>query len=737
MKNRIVSKREKDNSDLVNALQSPSERMLTSLLEDYLGKNNPPDLTFKVLAQLNENGIQSDRQRDVDWDLAMRSASNDLATGTGVVIPPPVVLNRVPDGELTDWIRRGIWVATALAASVFFALFIPNAYKTWSTGNNPTPIVKEDAPRKVEDKAPSLAQENPADRSLPQFTQPEVVSTNAMTGNTEKPKPQTPNGRYSPSNVAANAMKDSDVVSVIDSQLSYLWKRLGLAPTAEVQMDVWLDRTAIAILGRQATAAEKEAFRLNKSESKAVHFVDSLVSSGEFPRYWSQRLAEHYLGRRLRTNRDISASEQSFVDMLEEAVSQKAFVGEIERNLIAPAVLGNNVDSVVLKDASAFWLAETMERAASVQRELVENGSMVKKRDARDEAILGVSRQVMRLSGNPSLVCSQCHVDETGSSDLRGYIAMSEAKRAGGGIPFWNVPASLSGLNLVYKDSERTLRVEAAKEFFYEDSDGRMKLAKAGPPTLGRNASASESLGAWFIGSSEPRRALVDMVWNQVFQQPLVPAIGLSEDEGLSERMDLRDLLANQMQLRNADLGSLVRWVVLSKATKLEGLKTDANWYLKSPESQIVASQKQMRMFAGYPRSESVQVDSGKLSMNKVNSWIAQKRSFQKSEATLAQPGSAPSITKGVSPLKLDYSQDQVRYLISVEDPYSQIKAVSDRLAKSSMPWSMALEHVYLATDARFPTRSERDDATKLLETARNDRMKTIVMIVNARLGSW
>ena len=191
------------------------------------------------------------------------------------------------------------------------------------------------------------------------------------------------------------------------------------------------------------------------------------------------------------------------------------------------------------------------------------------------------------------------------------------------------------------------------------------------------------------------------------------------------------------MQLRKADLGGLVRWIVLSKAMRLEGLRTDAPWYFKSTESQIAVTQKQMRIFAGYPRLESVNLESGKLPMGKVASWMDQKRSIQKSDAALAQGSNSAGNSKGVKPLKLDYSEDQVRYLISVDQPYSQVKAVSDRWAKSTMSWPMILEHAYLATDARLPTRVERDEAAKLLEASGQDRMKTLVMLVNARLGSW
>ncbi len=744
MRNRIVNNPENNESEIP---VGPSDQMLSALLKDFLCDLSPPDLKSKVIAKLGSIGTENGSKNQVDFDYAVQSASKDMSNGYGVVIPPPVSIVRSNGRELSHWVRRGVIVAAALAAAAVGVILLPDAMKVWNVdssrlevANEPTKsIPDENAPVVATDKTLNVVDERVVRSALPQVVPTESAPTDLDKRNSlfpsspDLPPPQTI--------VAANAMKDHEVVRVIDDQLSYLWQRVGMSPVGEIQMDRWLDRTSVAVLGRPATSAEKEAFRSNKSESKIFNYVDSLVASEEFARNWSNRLAQHYLGKRLRATRDLAAWERAFVDWLEESVSKKAFIGDLESQLIAGPNEGEG-GAVIRKDAAAFWLAETMERSASVQHELVDSGSLLKKREPRDESLIGVSRQLMRLSGNPSMICSQCHTDETGSSDLRGYLAMSKVKSSGGSSSFWSVPASLSGLSLVIQDSERTLQSDTLRDFFYEDAEGRMKLARVGPPSLTKASlmkasNDKQSLATWFVASSEPRRALVDMVWNEVFQQPLVPGVGLSEEEGLSERVDLRDLLASQMQLRKADLGTLVRWVVLSKPLRLEGFKTDAPWYLKSTLSQMAASQKQMRIFAGYPRLESVQVESGRLPVGKVASWIVQKRSFQKSDATLAQGTNAASSNRGDNSLKLDYSEAQVRYLISIEQPYSQIHALSDRLAKSSMPWQMLVEHAYLATDARFPTRNERDEAAKLLETLGKDRLKTLVMVVNARLGSW
>ena len=144
-----------------------------------------------------------------------------------------------------------------------------------------------------------------------------------------------------------------------------------------------------------------------------------------------------------------------------------------------------------------------------------------------------------------------------------------------------------------------------------------------------------------------------------------------------------------------------------------------------------------MRLFAGFPATDSLLPESGKLTSGKIATWMNQKRSYQNADAALAQGSAKQPQANNPKPIKVDYTDDQVRYFVSVDQPYSQLRMLSERWAVSSMNWQMLLEHAYLATDARLPTRSERDEGNKILESAGKDRAKTLVMIMNARLGSW
>ncbi len=750
--------------------RNPRDVMLSVLLDDFLGGKKPPDLRPKILAKLEKlatgkalsipSGLENALCSSSEHDEAIQAASLEIENGYGTMIPSaPVEMAEAVDDDFGLWIRRGVFLVVALAAAILGVVFLPDALKSRNATNRQTEITKNDArpdntnsdpssPFLLKDtpnresgireeslaKAPSKLENNLQQKDTLVDRLPESIASQSVVPS----KQVLPliDSNNSTTNVVLKVMSTGEVVGIIDNQLNYLWDRVGRTAAPNVSTDVWLDRVAVAILGRQATAAEKESFRSNKDESRVLRYVDNLVSSDDFSRYWSIKLAEHYLGKRISSSRERTLMEDAFVHWLEESLVQKRFIGDIERQMIDGQKNGWDGQNV-RTDPAAYWLAETMERAATNQRDSVELVPANKKHQPREESLIGVSRQLMRLSGNPSMVCSQCHVDETSNSDLRGYISMSKTQATGGLSTFWSVPANLSGLTLLSQTAVRKLRSEPRRDYFFEDGEGKMKLAIAAPPSL-RKGKVSTTLGEWFSSSDEPRRAIVEMVWGQVFKQPLVLVTGLSEDEGLSERVDLRELIASQMQLQNADMGTLVRWIVLSKTLRLEGPKMDAPWYLKSTDSQIADAQKQMRMFAGFPVTHSVVAESGKLPSGQVALWIDQKRSFQRADAaTLAQGANSKLPGKTRNPTKLDYSEDQVRYLVSIEEPYSQLKALADRWGKSAMTWQMLIEHTYLATDSRFPSRSERDEANKLLEASGQDRARTLVMIVNARLGSW
>jgi hypothetical protein len=386
-------------------------------------------------------------------------------------------------------------------------------------------------------------------------------------------------------------------------------------------------------------------------------------------------------------------------------------------------------------DPAAFWLADILERSEVDGLESSEHLSK-KPLEQKNVGLVAAARQTMRIGGNASMVCSQCHDGESGNEDFNNYLASTQTVR--GQDSFWKVPASLSGMSLDRRvPGVRALKVVKSPEYFFEDAEGRLKLAVAGPPTQISGNTTRSTLADWFRSSVEPRRAMVELVWNEVFKQPLFPIFGLTEEEGNSDRADLRDFLASQMQTGERDLGALIRWMVLSSAFRVDGQKMDSPWYLKATAEQIAEAQKQTRLFASFVSSESPILDLKWTSMNQVATWVKANRSYELNNQALAQGAISPTSPNSLPKTnKPNYSEDQVRFLVSVSKPYRKVSEIADRLAASQMSWPMLLEHAYLVSDSRFPTQNERDESEKLLKAVEQDRAKTLVMIINARLGS-
>ncbi|MCY2980153.1 MAG: DUF1549 domain-containing protein [Planctomycetota bacterium] len=751
----------------------PAEIILSNLLNDVVCEHIPPDLTNRIVTQFNRvtaaesassttNSPATLQERSgssfslSDYDEAVAFAESELARGYGLIIPPPVDNTesryQLADKQLSVWIQRGTMLVAALAACVLAVLLIPPGLQTKPTGapqNKDIAVLQMDQATRVDQTtvppqvsnqpnsiAVTVADPDSNDRPFPNERQIANAPDNRV-DNAYKPQnsPIIAPNIHEPSS-PSKRMLDKEVIGIIDDQLKHLWKRVGVTPQPNIKTELWLERSALAIVGRLPTDAEKEAFRINKSENRNVEYVDKLIASQEFSKRWSELVAGHYLGKRVVGVRSQPGPQLSFVKWIADSLSNKVFVGDIEREMISGPSSDPVVESPSLRtDPAAFWLADILERSEVDHRESSEHLSK-KQLEQKNVGLVAAARQTMRIGGNASMVCSQCHDGETGNNDFNNYLASAQTVR--GQDSFWKVPASLSGVSLDRRvPGVRALKVMKSSEYFFEDAEGRLKLAVAGPPTQISGNTTRSSLADWFRSSVEPRRAMVELVWNEVFKQPLFPILGLTEEEGKNDRAELRDFLASQMQTGERDLGALIRWMVLSSAFRVDGQKMDSPWYLKATAEQIAEAQKQTRLFASLVSSESPILDSKWTSMNQVATWVKANRSYELNNQALAQGAISPTSPNGLPKTsKPNYSEDQVRFLVSVSKPYRKVSEIADRLAASQMSWPMLLEHAYLVSDSRFPTQNERDESEKLLKDVEQDRAKTLVMIINARLGS-
>lgn len=750
----------------------PAEIILSNLLNDVVCEQSPPELTNRIVSQFNRvtacesastNPSKSASMQErsgglfsfAEYDEAVAFAESEIARGYGWTVPLAAEnakgRSQLAEKKLSVWIQRGTMLVAVLAACVLAVLLIPPGFETKPTIEprindiadsrlDQSQRVDQTVPPQVASQPDSVAVITAAPDSIEKpFSNERQLATvpDNRVDNAIKPpnSPMVVANNHGPSS-PTKQMSDNDIIGIIDDQLKLLWERVGVTPQPSIKTELWLERSSLAIVGRLPTAAEKEAFRSNKNGSRNVEYVDKLLASQEFSKRWSEIVAGHYLGKGVEGIRSQPGPQLSFVKWIADSLSNKVFVGDIEREMISGPNSAATSESPLLRtDPAAFWLADILERSEVDHRESSEHLSK-KPLEQKNVGLVAAARQTMRIAGSASMVCSQCHDGESRKGDFDDYLAATQSIR--GQDSFWKVPASLSGMSLDRRVAGvRPLKVVKSSEYFFEDAEGRLKLAVAGPPIQINGTTARSTLADWFRSSVEPRRAMVELVWNEVFKQPLVPVFGLTEEEGNNDRADLRYFLASQMQTGERDLGALLRWMVLSSAFRLDGQKMDSPWYLKATSEQIAEAQKQTRLFASLFSSESSIRESKWNSINEIANWVKANRSYELNNQALAQGALSPTSQSSLSQTsKPNYSEAQVRFLVSLSKPYRKVSDVANRLAASQMSWPMLLEHAYLVSDSRFPTQGERDESEKLFQAVEQDRAKALVMIINSKLGS-
>jgi len=471
-----------------------------------------------------------------------------------------------------------------------------------------------------------------------------------------------------------------------------------------------------------------------------------LIASDEFSRKWSFVLANHYLGRSGSSSgsKQPTESEKEFVSWLSQALSKQTFAGELEREMIAGPRDGNanKQDSVLgggllRTDPASYLLSDWLTRSDSQKSDLQASTSNVSKEQSQ-ATFVSASRQWMRITGSSSMVCSQCHEGDSHLKGFESYLASTVSNR--GTELFWNVSANLTPFTMERSKSDRNvLKVSKAKDLFVEDSDGRMKVMKPMATRSNSSVESASALGDWLLTSEDARKSLVDSVWDEIFGQPLVPVLGLTDQEGLHERVQLRDLLAKQMQQRQTDLGTVVRWLVMSAAFGLDSPKLDTPWYLKATDAQVADVQHQLKLFAAssvmkWESSESIQKVSASTSL--LSGWFDSNRMDDSNNLTLAQPSASITPTKQ-EPTKLSkliYTDSQIRFLMESKRPYDQVAFFAERIGKSSMTFPEMVDHAFLASSARFPSSDERELALKVFEVSNQDTTQALKILLNAQL---
>jgi hypothetical protein len=561
-------------------------------------------------------------------------------------------------------------------------------------------------------------------------------ATDALASNATSPSSTSPQNPVSELGGKPNAQRqlgspvDRETVEVVDVQLKHLWDRLKIAPGKGVDLTTLENRLSQVLIGRLPTTAEQEWARKAAGNSNPIDAAHALalrwIDSDEFELHWARALSEYYLDSSM--SMEENESFQRFVGWLQQEIGSSAPLATIENRLITTDSKGESPESHWLKRWIAIGKTAPSHLLSSTAQKLVGHES------EQVAALETVALQGIRLSGQSIATCSQCHRQM--DSQTIPYPGMEIA-----GVQQESLFGTASALiSLLHADST----VAAKSEVYASDAEGKVSLIVPTLPNgkpIPTGLSPRQSIGQWYEENPQARQPLVDFVWTRMLGQPLVPKIGLTDSEGLDERRDLLEFLANQVQKERAGLKQLVYWVAMSVPMSLEASSMEPKDFLTLNASNIDSFQLQRRSFARYTgSSRPAQTAAGHLSS--LSQWLTPNPSTNASPGLLAQPNSSPSAVKSPAPQGttdakpiLQWTKEQLEFQLADAHPYSRIQDLAAALADTPMEWNAVVDHSFLVCLTRYPTIEERQKANELLKWSGGNRKQASARLLNSLLG--
>ncbi len=419
--------------------------IIDAFLEELLSDKSPPDLSRSILNRLHEENAT----KHLAWEEAVRLAHSAPtqhreadATSVGlhafqpeiaVENPSPVVnvsrhrRSRSKDRTTMRW----VWVGLSVTAASIL-LVVSN---WWGGFQNTNPSISKspntDAPKKSSVAAqPQAESPEKNDRKTP--LNPFPIDRTPFHSN-ESVASQTTESKE----ITVAKMDTREIVRHINAQFNEIWNQSNTQVAPLAPRDQWLQRVNTFVLGQEtSTETNASEFPLESIEGRLA-YLRKITETKEFAQYWSNKLADGWLGSRGKGDR--SPARQAFNAWLAQQILKGTPLHQVQRELLTAK--GSDHPEAEDFNAASHWLAASFEGNSAKLAEHLASGIL-----------------------DTNLACSRCH--ENGNSNPATY---------------WGVAAVLGqvGIENVKKDEQNVRRVVFKKpsDKFYERKDGTMALA--------------------------------------------------------------------------------------------------------------------------------------------------------------------------------------------------------------------------------------------------------------------
>ena len=470
-------------------------------------------------------------------------------------------------------------------------------------------------------------------------------------------------------------------INYVDELALVKWKKLGLRPSPVVDDATFVRRVTVDLCGRLPTAAEVRVFLADKSPEKRTKLVDRLLDSPDYPAYFALRW-----GAILR-NSNLAGADQAayaFHNWIKDMIARNRPYDEFVRGIVAAA--GEWQDAPAI---NWYW-------------------------QNRDDQLHQITADTAQIFLGVRLQCAKCHhhpYERWGQADyygLAGFFTRLGRKSFGQPPPYYAAANVTTG-------EKNPLTGKVPEPKFLDGPEGKFT-----PEDDPRHA-----LVDWLAKPDNPffARTLVNRMWGHFLGRGLVHEVDDLRETNPPSNPELLDALAQDFIKHRYDVKHVIRTILTSRVYQLssgptEGNKNDrqnfARYYARRMPAEVFLDAVNQATgakggFSGVG-SNARAVD---LPHEGFGSYFLDvfDRPLRTSPCECARSNGA--------------SLSQVLHLANspeMEDRIARGDGRVAKLVKDKVPPEQAVEELYLAAFARYPTADERAKAVAYVARQKDAR---------------
>ena len=678
---------------------APHDPILDACLEEILGGQSPPDLSASILEAVAESGSQP--------------VVTPPLVGTAETAGSSLLQTAVESAACSDTTRKmtrpaasrsRTWSQTAIITSVLtigaclglIAIkFLPptnpesdapvakNTKKSSTqdpTGKAPDTQNSQESPKPptIADKTPSQPQEStpstPFDNEAGPVRPPEVASSGDNSSAT----------RIEP-------FENKAIIKFVNHELSTSWQAASLSPSPTATDAEWCRRVYLRLLGRIPTKQELDAFASSKpSVDKRTALVEKLLNDKqyveEYARHWTTIWTNLLIGRRGGIGKGDLANREGLQKYLGDVFQQNRPYDQMAYELISAT--GSNTPGTEDYNGAVNFMLASMS----------------------DQATLATAR-TSRIFLGKQLQCVQCHKHPTNNWAQQNFWEMNAFFRQ-----LHVVKDKQSNVNrLVNQDFVGKQGDPNDAEIYYGQLDGSMSVAYPrflGGKPLEHNGQVAKfdrrtELAKLVRQSDDLSRALVNRIWAHFLGYGFTRPIDDMGHHNPASHPKLLDHLTQQFSAHGYDMKDLFRWIALSDAFALSSRLSATN-SLDTPELGEIAyfSRYYMRPMQPEEVYQSLLVVAGRNQPTGSPLEIEQARRDwlgQFAQKMETDEGDESNLFSG----NIHQSLVMMNGPLMKQATSANARSVLAKVMESKMETRQKVEHLFLASVARKPTKRE------------------------------